>query len=102
MTETLTFTCSICGEQSTDICVFCTKDTCANHRCVRCLRCSDCCECDIPLTPPEARQEVAKQEEVKQEEVKQETLPAPPQASEEPDLNVPPVPETAIDLPPEG
>ena len=50
MTETATFVCSICGESSTDICVYCTKDTCTNHRCVRCLRCSDCCECEVPLT----------------------------------------------------
>jgi hypothetical protein len=48
--ETATFVCSICGESSTDICVYCTKDTCANHRCLRCLRCSDCCECEVPLT----------------------------------------------------
>jgi len=48
--ETATFVCSICGETSTDICVYCTKDTCANHRCLRCLRCSDCCECEVPLT----------------------------------------------------
>lgn len=47
------FTCSICGESSTDICVYCTKDTCANHRCQRCKRCSDCCECEIPLSNDE-------------------------------------------------
>ena len=44
------FHCSICGELSTDICVYCTKDTCINHRCDRCKRCSDCCECEIPLS----------------------------------------------------
>ena len=54
MIETVTFVCSICSETSTDICVFCTKDTCANHRCMRCLRCSDCCECEVPLTAGEA------------------------------------------------
>lgn len=53
MIETATFTCSICGEASHDICVYCTKDTCANHRCVRCRRCSDCCECEVPLTASE-------------------------------------------------
>ena len=53
MIETATFVCSICGESSTDICVYCTKDTCANHRCLRCLRCSDCCECEVPLTAGE-------------------------------------------------
>ena len=47
------FHCSICGELSTDICVYCTKDTCINHRCDRCKRCSDCCECEIPLSAAE-------------------------------------------------
>lgn len=54
--ETAVFTCSICGEPSRDICVSCTKDACANHRCVRCKRCSDCCECEIPLSATEARE----------------------------------------------
>ncbi len=49
MTPTLTFTCSICGEPSVSICVYCTKDACPNHLCERCLRCSDCCECDVRL-----------------------------------------------------
>ncbi len=40
-----TFSCSICGETSTHICVYCTKDACANHLCERCHRCSDCCAC---------------------------------------------------------
>ncbi len=48
------FTCSICGEPSTNICVSCTKDACRNHRCERCKRCSDCCECDVPLSAAEA------------------------------------------------
>jgi len=48
------FTCSICGEPSTNICAYCTKDACANHRCERCKRCSDCCECDVPLSAEEA------------------------------------------------
>jgi transcription elongation factor Elf1 len=47
------FKCSICGEPSTEICVFCTKDACVNHRCDRCKRCSDCCECDVPLSAEE-------------------------------------------------
>ena len=42
-----TFTCSICGESSHDICEYCTKDTCENHICSRCRRCSDCCECEF-------------------------------------------------------
>ena len=49
MTPTVTFTCSICGEPSGEICVFCTKDACANHVCEKCHRCSDCCECEIHL-----------------------------------------------------
>ncbi|HUA20933.1 MAG TPA: hypothetical protein VMU80_21820 [Bryobacteraceae bacterium] len=47
------FTCSICGEASTEICAYCTKDACANHRCERCRRCSDCCECEVPLSAGE-------------------------------------------------
>jgi hypothetical protein len=43
------FVCSICGEESTGLCVRCTKDTCRNHLCDRCLRCSDCCECEVVL-----------------------------------------------------
>jgi hypothetical protein len=53
--------CSICSEPSTDICVYCTKDACLNHRCDRCKRCSDCCECDMPLSaelPAEVSPEV--------------------------------------------
>lgn len=46
------FTCTICGEESTRICVRCTKDTCANHLCEKCGRCSDCCECEVPLEEP--------------------------------------------------
>jgi hypothetical protein len=52
--EPAIFTCSICGERSTDICAYCTKDACANHRCTRCKRCSDCCECEVPLSAEEA------------------------------------------------
>jgi hypothetical protein len=50
---TAVFTCSICGEASTNICSFCTKDACSNHRCERCKRCSDCCECEYPLSAEE-------------------------------------------------
>jgi hypothetical protein len=46
------FTCSICGEESTHICVLCTKDACSNHICGKCLRCSDCCECEVALDEP--------------------------------------------------
>ncbi len=41
------FVCSICGEPSTRICVWCTKDACDNHICAKCSRCSDCCECEL-------------------------------------------------------
>ena len=51
--EAATLTCSICGEPSSEICVYCTKDSCRNHRCERCKRCSDCCECEIPLSAAE-------------------------------------------------
>jgi hypothetical protein len=46
------FTCSICGEESTRICVWCTKDACNNHLCEKCLRCSDCCACEVRLSEP--------------------------------------------------
>ena len=47
--EVATFTCSICGDTSRDICIYCTKDACANHLCERCRRCSDCCACEMPV-----------------------------------------------------
>jgi hypothetical protein len=43
------FVCSICSEESTRICVRCTKDACNNHLCEKCGRCSDCCECEVTL-----------------------------------------------------
>lgn len=46
------FACSICEQESTRICVFCTKDACAMHICERCGCCSDCCQCDVPLDEP--------------------------------------------------
>ncbi len=49
MTEPAVFSCHICGEPSTRICVYCTHDACDNHLCDRCHRCSDCCECGLPL-----------------------------------------------------
>lgn len=54
MVNAAVFTCSICGEASTDICAYCTKDACPNHRCARCKRCSDCCECEVPLSAEDA------------------------------------------------
>jgi hypothetical protein len=47
----MNFVCSICEEQSTRICVKCTKDTCSNHLCEKCGACSDCCDCDLRLDP---------------------------------------------------
>jgi hypothetical protein len=47
------FTCSICEEESTQICVSCTKDTCQNHLCEKCSRCSDCCACEVRLNETE-------------------------------------------------
>jgi hypothetical protein len=46
------FTCSICEQESTRICGFCTKDACGMHICERCGCCSDCCQCDVPLDEP--------------------------------------------------
>lgn len=46
MSEVTTFPCSICADPADQICVYCTKDVCANHRCDKCHRCSDCCQCD--------------------------------------------------------
>lgn len=43
------FACSICGEASTQICAWCTKDACDDHLCEKCRRCSDCCRCEEPL-----------------------------------------------------
>lgn len=45
----MAFHCNICGEESTLICVRCTKDTCHNHVCDKCHRCSDCCDCEVVL-----------------------------------------------------
>lgn len=50
MNEAPVFTCSICDSESRDICVYCTKDACPNHLCLRCRRCSDCCLCEMPRT----------------------------------------------------
>jgi hypothetical protein len=54
MVPAAVFTCSICSEVSSNICAYCTKDACSNHRCERCKRCSDCCECEYPLSAEEA------------------------------------------------
>ena len=46
----MSFLCSICEEESTRICVSCTKDSCENHLCEKCGKCSDCCVCGVSLT----------------------------------------------------
>ncbi len=53
VTRTAPFLCSICEEESTRICVSCTKDTCGNHLCEKCGNCSDCCNCELSLNPEE-------------------------------------------------
>ena len=50
----MSFVCSICEEESTRICMRCTKDTCSNHLCDKCGCCSDCCTCEVPLDDHEA------------------------------------------------
>jgi len=47
------FSCNICEEVSTRICVACTKDACENHLCEKCSRCSDCCGCEVSLNERE-------------------------------------------------
>lgn len=98
MTEIATFVCSICGETSADICIYCTKDTCANHRCLRCLRCSDCCECEVPLTAGEPEYEppappVSQPEPVMMAEVSIEVISEPVFAEPEPVFMIEPQPE---------
>lgn len=72
------FTCSICGEESTRICVWCTKDACDNHICEKCGRCSDCCECEVRLSEParEIARPVVKAAEAEPEASGQEPEPA--------------------------
>jgi hypothetical protein len=81
------FTCSICAEESTRICVRCTKDACNNHLCEKCGRCSDCCECEVALAPhaPESVREalhpaVAQEEPVVEAAPVPEVLPTAPEA----------------------
>jgi hypothetical protein len=50
------FNCSICEEESTRICVACTKDSCENHLCEKCGRCSDCCGCEVSLNEASPQQ----------------------------------------------
>lgn len=76
--EAFTFQCSICGESSTKLCVFCTKDACNNHLCDRCHRCSDCCLCELPTSAPDAAPHVEKSYELSPEpDAEEETLELP-------------------------
>ena len=100
-----TFTCSICGEPSHEICVFCTKDACKNHRCERCKRCSDCCECEVPLSLAEAEPEPEVQAAVPEavvDSVPQPAEPRPPEAGEEPHQYSPPSMEQLSESGPEA
>jgi transcription elongation factor Elf1 len=96
MAEAAIFTCSICGEPSAEICVFCTKDACGNHRCDRCKRCSDCCECEVPLSTSEAEiaPEVYQPAESPAQVPQAEALPtdAQPESEPEPELTEAPPP----------
>ena len=95
MAEAAIFTCSICGEPSSEICVFCTKDACGNHRCDRCKRCSDCCECEVPLsrseahaapeqTTPDLHEPAESPSEIPQAETQPESQPEPEQSEDIP------------------
>lgn len=61
--EASSFNCSICGDASHKICVYCTKDACNNHLCHRCMCCSECCHCDMPTNEEERTEPVASAEE---------------------------------------
>lgn len=95
MAETLTFTCSICGEPSESICVYCTKDTCPNHLCERCFRCSDCCECNFrrqeaapavthPHAPPVTHAHNGAEPAAQEAAPEAEAAPLPPETPQEP------------------
>jgi hypothetical protein len=43
------FSCSICGEESTQICARCTKDACDNHLCEKFCE-QRFCECEVRLS----------------------------------------------------
>jgi hypothetical protein len=91
------FQCSICGEESTRICVRCTKDACDNHLCEKCRKCSDCCECEVALSPhvPEPVRAVMHPEAAPIPEAELE----PPA---EPAAGTPPEPELSEPAPPLG
>ena len=78
------FSCSICVEESTRICVRCTKDACDNHLCEKCRKCSDCCECEVALSPHpqetvrEAMHAAVAHAEIMAESARVETVPGMP------------------------
>jgi hypothetical protein len=81
------FSCSICAEESTRICVRCTKDACNNHICDKCGRCSDCCECEVTLSEHPAPSVMARSVFPKPEpdpEPEPEPLPREPEPEPEP------------------
>jgi L-lactate utilization protein LutB len=80
------FSCSICGEESTRICVRCTKDACDNHLCEKCGRCSDCCECEVTLAPhiPELVREALRAVTETAPQAAEAQVEAAPQAEPEP------------------
>jgi hypothetical protein len=47
--KAMTFRCTICEQESSRICVCCTKDTCDDHLCNLCKSCSDCCPHEVQL-----------------------------------------------------
>jgi transcription elongation factor Elf1 len=87
------FTCSICGEASVNICSYCTKDACSNHRCERCKRCSDCCECEFPLSAEEPLAGEAVVESMLQPEIESPQPEAPAPEAHEPEGPEPKAPE---------
>ena len=79
------FSCSICEQESTRICGFCTKDACDMHICERCGCCSDCCQCEVPLDEPvHAHETPTEHVAVPQEPVVETSQPAPSGIEPEP------------------
>jgi hypothetical protein len=105
----MAFHCTICGEESTRICVWCTKDTCGNHLCERCGRCSDCCECEVRLdelapagatilampAPPPESEALTESEALPEPEALPDAEAAPPHIEAQPPA------ETPVDAPPD-
>ena len=85
------FLCSICEEESTRICVLCTKDACSNHLCEKCGCCSDCCGCEVPLVESEST--ILYAEPIHPEPVRPQPLHVEPLQAEQPLPNPDPEPE---------